>query len=159
MFEISFGEILVIAVVALIVLGPERLPAVARTLGALVGRAQRFVSNVKADIQQQSQMAGFDDLKRDVQDAANVFRQQVENEAAEVRQIAATTEHELQSLKEPGDLLAEASETVHSAVDETSSVVDKVAAEPDDQLDLFSVSATKVPPSSSPDNPVIKAHE
>ena len=58
MFEISFGEILLIGVVALVVLGPERLPTVARTLGALVGRAQRFVATVKADIQQQANLTG-----------------------------------------------------------------------------------------------------
>lgn len=162
MFEISFGEILVIAVVALIVLGPERLPAVARTLGALVGRAQRFVSNVKADIQQQSQMAGFDDLKRDVQDAAYAFRQQVESEAAEVRQIATTTGQELQQqLKEPGDLLAEASETIRDSMVESSPADDKTSGEPDNQLDLFKVSEVKTPPSPPPssDNPEIKVRE
>jgi sec-independent protein translocase protein TatB len=42
-FDISFGEILLIGIVALVVLGPERLPTVARTLGALVARAQRFL--------------------------------------------------------------------------------------------------------------------
>lgn len=50
MFDISFSELLLIAVVALVVLGPERLPKVARTLGHLFGRAQRYVSDVKAEI-------------------------------------------------------------------------------------------------------------
>jgi sec-independent protein translocase protein TatB len=52
-FGISFGEILVITVVALIVIGPERLPKVARTLGLLAGRAQRYVSAVKSDIERE----------------------------------------------------------------------------------------------------------
>lgn len=50
MFGVDFSELMVILVVALIVIGPERLPKVARTLGHLLGRAQRFVNSVKADI-------------------------------------------------------------------------------------------------------------
>ena len=50
MFDISFGELTLIAVVALVVIGPERLPGVARTVGRWVGSMQRFVRSVKADI-------------------------------------------------------------------------------------------------------------
>jgi sec-independent protein translocase protein TatB len=50
MFDIGFWELLVIGVVALLVIGPERLPKVARTAGLWLGRARRFVSSVKADI-------------------------------------------------------------------------------------------------------------
>ena len=50
MFEIAFSELIVIMVVALIVIGPERLPKVARTAGNLWGRMQRYVSSVKNDI-------------------------------------------------------------------------------------------------------------
>ena len=47
MFDVSFSEMMVIAIVALIVIGPEKLPKVARTIGALVGRMQRYVATVK----------------------------------------------------------------------------------------------------------------
>jgi sec-independent protein translocase protein TatB len=50
MFDIAFSELVVVALVALIVIGPERLPKVARTAGHLWGRLQRYVSNVKNDI-------------------------------------------------------------------------------------------------------------
>ena len=50
MFDIAFSELVVILLVALIVIGPERLPKVARTMGHLFGRLQRFVTNVKNDI-------------------------------------------------------------------------------------------------------------
>ncbi|MGD2074462.1 MAG: Sec-independent protein translocase protein TatB [Gammaproteobacteria bacterium] len=50
MFDIGFWELLIIGVVALLVIGPERLPKVARTAGLWLGRARRFVSSVKADI-------------------------------------------------------------------------------------------------------------
>jgi len=49
MFDVGFLEILVIGIVSLIVIGPERLPAVARTVGGWVGKAQRFVRGVKSD--------------------------------------------------------------------------------------------------------------
>ncbi len=53
MFDVAFSEMLVIAVIALIVIGPEKLPKVARTLGLLVGRMQRYVATVKADVERE----------------------------------------------------------------------------------------------------------
>lgn len=53
MFDVAFSEMLVIAVIALIVIGPEKLPKVARTLGLLAGRMQRYVANVKADVERE----------------------------------------------------------------------------------------------------------
>ena len=53
MFDIGFTEIVLVAVVALIVIGPERLPAVARTLGFWVGKVRRFVTSVQADFQRE----------------------------------------------------------------------------------------------------------
>lgn len=53
MFDVGFFELLLIGVVALLVIGPERLPKVARTAGIWVGRARRFVSSVKQDIEKE----------------------------------------------------------------------------------------------------------
>ena len=50
MFDIGFSELLIIALVALVVIGPERLPRVARTAGHLLGRLQRYGSDGKTDI-------------------------------------------------------------------------------------------------------------
>jgi len=61
MFDIGFWELTVIGVVALLVIGPERLPRVARTAGLWVGRARRFVSSVKADIDRE---LAADELKK-----------------------------------------------------------------------------------------------
>jgi sec-independent protein translocase protein TatB len=61
MFDVGFSELIVIAVVALIVIGPERLPKVARTVGHLLGRLQRYVNDVKSDINREMQL---DDLKK-----------------------------------------------------------------------------------------------
>lgn len=80
MFDIGFSELIVIALVALIVIGPERLPRVARTLGALLGRAQRYVNDVKADIQREVNLDELKDLKSTFQDAAK----EVENSVTQV---------------------------------------------------------------------------
>lgn len=68
MFDIAFSELVVIAIVALIVIGPEKLPKVARTLGALAGRLQRYVANVKSDIEREIQ---FEDLQKLQQEIKN----------------------------------------------------------------------------------------
>ena len=78
MFDIGFSEILIIAVVALIVIGPERLPKVARTLGHLLGRMQRYVNDVKADISREmeldeirKQQAQMQEMVRSVEQSVN----------------------------------------------------------------------------------------
>jgi len=68
MFDIGFWELLVIGVVALLVVGPERLPGLARTAGMWVGRARRFVSGVKADIDRE---IAADELKKALAKQAN----------------------------------------------------------------------------------------
>src|SRR5215468_4501826 len=70
MFDIGFSEILVIALVALIVIGPERLPKVARTLGHLFGRMQRYVNDVKADIAREMELEELRKLQTTVEEAA-----------------------------------------------------------------------------------------
>src|SRR2546423_7960802 len=68
---------MVIAVVALIVIGPERLPKVARTLGHLFGRMQRYVNDVKADIAREMELDELKKLQTTMQDAARSFEQSV----------------------------------------------------------------------------------
>ena len=72
MFDVSLSELMVIAVVALIVIGPEKLPKIARMLGHLTGRVQRYVATVKEDINREMQ---FEDLQKLQQE----IKQTVEN--------------------------------------------------------------------------------
>lgn len=67
MFDISFSELLVIAVVALVVIGPEKLPKVARTIGLLVGRVQRFASQVKDEVNREGRFEELQRLQGEVQ--------------------------------------------------------------------------------------------
>ena len=77
MFDIGFSELLVIAVVALIVIGPERLPKVARTLGHLFGRMQRYVNDVKADISREMELEELKKMQSSMEDAARSFQSSV----------------------------------------------------------------------------------
>jgi len=62
-FDVGFSELMVIAVVALIVIGPERLPRVARTAGHFLGRFQRYVAQVKSDIGREMELAELKKLQ------------------------------------------------------------------------------------------------
>ena len=83
MFDIGFSELLVIAVVALIVIGPERLPKVARTLGHLFGRMQRYVNDVKADISREMELDELRKVQSSMEDAARSFQSSVTKEVSE----------------------------------------------------------------------------
>ena len=93
MFDVGFSEILVIALVALIVIGPERLPKVARMLGHLFGRLQRYVAEVKADIDREMQMDELKKLQSNMQEAAREIEQSVNREVrAAESQVSAVTD-------------------------------------------------------------------
>jgi sec-independent protein translocase protein TatB len=68
MFDVSFSELIVIAVVALIVIGPEKLPKVARTLGALAGRMQRYVAEVKEEVNREVRFQELQQLQQEIQE-------------------------------------------------------------------------------------------
>ncbi len=68
MFNIAFPELLIIGVVALIVIGPDKLPAVARTAGILFGRMQRFTMNIKSEIDKELHTADLKRLESELRD-------------------------------------------------------------------------------------------
>ena len=95
MFDIAFSEILVIGVVALIVIGPERLPKTARTLGHLFGRLQRYVNDVKADISRELELDELRKLQQQVQTAAREIETSVQSAATEVQTEVRSVEAQL----------------------------------------------------------------
>ena len=95
MFDVGFSEIIVIAVVALIVIGPERLPKVARTLGHMFGRLQRYVNEVKADITREMELDELRKLQTQVQDAARDIEQSVSSAARDVESGVRSVEAQL----------------------------------------------------------------
>lgn len=107
MFGLSFSEIMLIGVVALIVIGPEKLPRVARTVGHLLGRAQRYVNDVKTDIRKEMDATEIGDLKNQMQEAANSVRSSVEEAGKSWRA----------PIDEAHDALKEASESIKTLAD------------------------------------------
>jgi sec-independent protein translocase protein TatB len=86
MFDIGFSELLVIGVVALIVIGPEKLPRVARTVGHLAGRLQRYVSDVKADINREIELDELRKMRDSMQQAAAEMQSSVDSELSKTAQ-------------------------------------------------------------------------
>ena len=107
MFDISFAELLVIAVVALIVIGPERLPRVARTLGFLVGRARRYVETVKSEIRNEIELDELRRIKDTVHEAAQSIEQSVKQEIQQIhtaaQQIPSDSQNKISKVTAPGN--------------------------------------------------------
>ena len=77
MFDVGFSEVVIIAIIALVILGPERLPKVARTIGFWVGKARRMVADVKTDIDREMRENELADLRKlgdEISDVKNEFQ-------------------------------------------------------------------------------------
>lgn len=97
MFDFGFSELVVIAVVMLIVVGPERLPKVARTAGHILGRLQRYVSDVKSDIQREMQLEDLKKLQQQVEQQARELESSVRGQMAKVEAEVDTTAAEVKA--------------------------------------------------------------
>ena len=97
MFDFGISELGVIGAVALVVIGPERLPRVARTVGALVGKAQRYVNDVKAEVNRSIELEELKKMKQGMEDA--------------VQEIEASTREAAQDFDEAWDEAANAFKT------------------------------------------------
>jgi sec-independent protein translocase protein TatB len=84
-FDISFTELMFVGVVALIVIGPERLPKVAKTVGHLFGRAQRYVNDVKSDIQREVELDELRKMKDEMESAARSIQTSMEQTQNSIR--------------------------------------------------------------------------
>ncbi len=83
MIDFGFDKIALIGAVALIVIGPERLPRVARTVGHLLGKAQRYVADVKAEVNRSIELEELKKMKSTFEDAARNVEQTVNTEIRE----------------------------------------------------------------------------
>lgn len=96
MFDIAFSELLVIGLVALIVIGPERLPKLARTAGQWLGRLNRYVAQVKQDIDRDLKLEELRRLQQEMKETAQRYeilaeetRREIEEEADQVKRVVA----------------------------------------------------------------------
>jgi sec-independent protein translocase protein TatB len=83
MIDLGLTKLAVIGVVALIVIGPEKLPKVARMAGTLYGRAQRYLNEVKTEVSREIELEELKNLKKEMQDAAESVKSDVENSIAQ----------------------------------------------------------------------------
>lgn len=125
MFDIGFSEMVVIAVVALIVLGPEKLPKVARTAGHLLGRLQRYVNDVKSDINREMQLEELKKLQAQVEDSARNIERSV---TKEFQSAEAALSQTAQGVTEP---VAAAVASIEAPVTEAAAAVPAPAATAD----------------------------
>lgn len=148
MFDMGFTEMMLIAVVALVVIGPERLPKVARTIGHLFGRAQRYVTDVKSEINREMEIEELRKLQAEMQGAARKFETDVQKSMREtedsIRKETTLAKAEFDALEAELDeavaqesLLKQASQTKKDdggkhgpSTEETSPVVEQNEAAP-----------------------------
>lgn len=108
MFDVGFSELIVIGIVALVVIGPERLPKVARTAGLLLGRMRRYVNDVKADISREMQLDELKQLQADMQESARSFERSIAGEIQAVEQTVHDTVQTAQSAIQDNPVTTEA---------------------------------------------------
>jgi len=131
MFDIGFSEMMVIGLVALIVIGPERLPRVARTIGHLAGRLQRYVSDVKADINREVELDELRKMRDTVQQAATGIENSVQDELLKTENelnAAAAGSTEAPEAQTPADLPGGEPATLEAALERAAEPASEPAA-------------------------------
>ncbi|PAT36415.1 Sec-independent protein translocase protein TatB [Vandammella animalimorsus] len=99
MFDLGISKMVMIGVVALIVIGPERLPRVARTVGALLGKAQRYVNEVKREVNQAMELDELRKVKTSVEEAARDLEHSVRTHASDFQKEVDTLSKDLQDMQ------------------------------------------------------------
>lgn len=108
MIDLGISKIALIGAVALVVIGPEKLPRVARTVGTLLGKAQRYVSDVKAEVNRAMEMEELKKMRETVEGAARDVENTIQTHASDFEQTfaepTAAVSHEPEPLayKHPG---------------------------------------------------------
>ncbi|MCU7937115.1 MAG: Sec-independent protein translocase protein TatB [Candidatus Thiodiazotropha sp. (ex Dulcina madagascariensis)] len=103
MFDVGFWELTIIALVALVVIGPERLPKVARTAGLWLGRGRRFVANVKADIDKEIKAEELKEVIEQQARLANPVHEILEETRDDLNQIKHETVEQVKESQEALD--------------------------------------------------------
>ncbi len=127
MFDVGFSEVVIIAIIALVILGPARLPKVARTLGFWVGKARRMVADVKTDIDREMRESELADLRKlgdEISDVKNEF-QSAAGKVADDSGVESVVE----SIKKSADDIQSSVSDVTAADEIQSSVSDVTAAD------------------------------
>jgi sec-independent protein translocase protein TatB len=140
MFDVGFSEVVIIAIIALVILGPERLPKVARTLGFWVGKARRMVADVKADIDREMRESELADLRK-LGDEITDVKDEIEKTGSDAADDS--------SLMSVADSIRESAEEIRSTVKDAAEVAEAQAQ--DSTQDNAEESPTGTDPSMAPE--------
>ncbi|PPE69313.1 Sec-independent protein translocase subunit TatB [Caldimonas thermodepolymerans] len=101
MIDFGFDKLALIGAVALIVIGPEKLPRVARTVGHLLGKAQRYVADVKAEVNRSIELEELKKMKTEFEDAARNVEREVSQAAGDFEKSWSDVTHSIGTLDQP----------------------------------------------------------
>ncbi len=161
MFDIGFTELLLIAIVALVVLGPERLPRVARTAGHLIGRFQRYANQVKSDISREMQVEDLKKMRAEMEQAAASLKDSVTREASaiegslqEAGNAAKAEVEDVASVVDAGRLQAAADAAENSVAQMEQALADMLAEGPPGRASVAEAAGEPATP-DTPDTPAM----
>jgi len=140
MFDVGFSEVVIIAIIALVILGPERLPKVARTLGFWVGKARRMVADVKADIDREMRESELADLRK-LGDEITDVKDEIEKTGSDAVDDS--------SLVSVADSIRDSAEDIQSTVKDTAEVAEARAQ--DSTQDNAEETPAETDPSMAPE--------
>jgi sec-independent protein translocase protein TatB len=129
MFDVGFWELAIIGVVALVIVGPERLPGLARTAGLWIGKARRMVSDVKRDIDRELKASEMAEIKKDIDQASK----EVQNVADNIKEESGVDDIQ-SSLKETFKEASPVDENTKSELNKGLDEIDEVAKQVSEEL-------------------------
>ena len=100
MLDVGFFEIVIVALACLLIVGPERLPVVFKTLGILVGRAQNYVSKVKSDVEKELNFSEYEATKTELKDFGKKYGEELLSLENEIHDLSSSIEGSSESLSE-----------------------------------------------------------
>jgi sec-independent protein translocase protein TatB len=137
-FDVSFSELLVIAIVALLVIGPEKLPKVARTVGAFTGRMQRYMAQIKEEVNREVRFEELQKLQQEIKST-------VENTQAEIKQFAGEVSTTKSKVKTATQSTVKSSKPITNITKSKASAVNAVKKVSTKKILTKKVSIKKVP--------------
>ena len=143
MFDVGFSEVVIIAIIALVILGPERLPKVARTIGFWVGKARRMVADVKSDIDREMRESELADLRKLGNEISDV-KNEVQSAAGEVADDTGV-ESVVESIKKSADDIQSSVSDATATEDSTQSA--ESGSSVDDSTDISLNKEKQIPTS------------
>ena len=100
MLDVGFFEIVIVALACLLIVGPERLPVVFKTLGILAGRAQNYVSKVKSDVEKELNFSEYESTKDELKDLGKKYGEELLSLENEIHDLSSSIEGSSESLSE-----------------------------------------------------------